>query len=122
MSGGNRSPGSDAELIQQAVHTTLYVRYAVRMDAEKDQANQKKHGIAFETAQEVFDDPNQVVFENYLFDDAEQRYQIIGMTRNLILLLALFVERSEHRGEIVHLISARKANKYEQGVYQDQFR
>jgi uncharacterized DUF497 family protein len=98
--------------------------YAMRFewDTKKNQTNQKKHGIAFETAQEVFDDPKQVVFENYLLEDNEQRYQIIGMTRNLILLLVVFVDRSKRGEEIVHFISARKANKYEQGVYQDQLR
>ena len=37
-------------------------------------------------AQEVFGDPNQIVLENYYFDqEGEQRYQIIGMTFTILL-------------------------------------
>jgi uncharacterized protein (DUF4415 family) len=44
--------------------------------------------VAFETAVEVFNDPNQVVSENYYVQDqAEQRHQVIGMTHGLVLLL-----------------------------------
>ena len=61
----------------------------------KKRMNPRKHrGITFEMAQEVFDDPNQVVLENYE-DDSEQRFQIIGMTRDVLLLLVVFVDRSE---------------------------
>ena len=78
--------------------------------------------ISFETAQEVFDDRNHVAADNYFIEsEGEQRYQIIGMTRNLILLLVVFVDRSEPRADI-HLISARKAVVYEESIYEDQFR
>jgi uncharacterized DUF497 family protein len=44
-------------------------------DEEKARANLRKHGVSFESAKEVFEDPNHVVTENYFRDD-EQRYQI----------------------------------------------
>jgi uncharacterized protein len=96
----------------------------VEWDVEKDRANQKKHkGITFEMAEEVFRDPNQIVLENYYFEyEGEQRYQIIGMTQNLLLLLVIFVDRSIAHEQTVRIISARKATAYEQGIYQDQFR
>jgi uncharacterized protein len=105
----------------------LYVTYnSVRFewDGEKNRTNQSKHpGITFEAAQEVFDDPNQVVLENsFLKDEGEQRYQVIGMTRTLLLLLVVFVDRSVESEEIIHIISARKAIQYEEGIYQEQFR
>jgi uncharacterized DUF497 family protein len=56
----------------------------------------------------VFSDPKQVVAENY-FIDGEQRYQIIGMTKGLILLLVIYVDRSNPDLEIIRIISARKA-------------
>lgn len=52
--------------------------------------NLRDHGISFATAQEVFSDPNQVVSENY-FVEGEQRYQIIGMTKGLALLLVVYL-------------------------------
>ncbi len=92
-------------------------------DPAKADRNLRIHGISFETAQEVFGDPNHVAAENYFVaTDGEQRYQLIGMTRNLVLLLVVFVDRSEPDVEVIHLISARKAVDYEKGIYQDQFR
>jgi uncharacterized DUF497 family protein len=74
-------------------------------------------------AKEVFDDPNHVAADNYFIaSDGEQRYQIIGMARNLVLLLVVFVDRSEPDAEVIHLISARKAVGYEESIYEDQFR
>ena len=51
-----------------------------------------------------------------------RRYQVIGMTRNLILLVVVFVDRGEPDTEIIHIISARKAVSYEESIYEDQFR
>lgn len=49
----------------------------------------------------------------------EQRYQIIGMTRNLVLLLVVFVEPGS---DLIRIVSARKAVDYEKSIYNDQFR
>jgi len=72
-------------------------------------------------AVEAFADPTQVVRENYLIGD-EQRYGLIGLTQNLVLLLVVFVDRSRPDIEVIHIITARKATKYEQDAYADQFR
>ena len=72
-------------------------------------------------AREVFADPNHIVTENYHFaDEREQRYLAIGMTRSLLLVVVVFVDRSEPAVEIIHIISARKAVAYEQSIYEDQ--
>ena len=92
-------------------------------DSAKARRNRRLHGISFETAAEVFGDPNHVVGDNYFIErDGEQRYQVIGMTRNLVLLLVVFVDRPQPNVEIIHLISARKAVDYEESIYNDQFR
>ena len=84
----------------------------------KEALNLRNHDISFATAQEVFNDPNQVVMENYFYaEDGEQRYQIIGMTNNLVLLLVVYVDRSDAETEIIRIISARKANFYEEKLY-----
>ena len=68
---------------------------------------------------EVFDDPSQVVLDNYFFqDEREQRLQIIGMTKRLVLLLVVYVERPEEGEELIHIISARRATNYEQKIYE----
>jgi len=68
----------------------------------------------------VFDDPNHVVSENYFMEETgEQRFQIIGMSRNLALLLVVFVEPG---ADVIRIVSARKAVDYEKSIYNDQFR
>jgi len=44
------------------------------------------------------------------------------MTRRLVLLLVVFVDRRQPDAEVIHLISARKAVDYEESIYNDQFR
>ena len=59
------------------------------------------------------------VLPNYMEEWGEQRFQIIGMTRNLVLLLSVFVERGS---DVIRIVSARKAVDYEKSIYNDQFR
>jgi uncharacterized DUF497 family protein len=47
---------------------------------------------------------------------------VIGLTFDLVLLLAVYVDRSRPGVEIIHIISARKAENYEHRAYEDQFR
>src|SRR6266404_5825669 len=92
-------------------------------DPVKAERNQQVHAISFEIAAEVFDDPNHVAGDNYFIKrDGEQRYQVIGMTRKLVLLLVVFVECRQPDVEVIHVISARKAVDYEESIYNDQFR
>lgn len=86
-------------------------------DSGKARKNIRKHGIFFVAARQAFDDPNQYVVDDR-FTDGEQRFHLIGMSRNLLLLLVVFVDRSEPGSEIIHMISARKTNVYEEGIYQ----
>jgi uncharacterized DUF497 family protein len=89
-------------------------------DPAKARRNQKIHGITFTTAAEIFDDPNHVVGENYFMEETgEQRFQMIGVTRRLVLLLVVFVEPGS---DAIRIISARKAVEYEKSIYNDQFR
>lgn len=90
-------------------------------DVGKAKANERKHGISFEAAIEIFADPF-VVAQNDITDAGEQRERAIGMTRGLALVVVVFVDWSEPGVEIIRIISARKADAYEQGAYKDQFR
>jgi uncharacterized protein len=89
-------------------------------DPAKARKNQNLHGVSFTTATQIFDDPNHLAGDNYYMKETgEQRFQIIGMTRNLVLLLVVFVDRG---ADVIRLISARKAVDYEESIYNDQFR
>jgi hypothetical protein len=99
------------------------MRVRFTWDRAKAEKNQRDHGISFETAAEVFADPNHVVGDNYFIESGgEQRYQVIGVTRKLVLLLVVFVDRCQPDIDVIHLISARKAVDYEESIYNDQFR
>ena len=90
-------------------------------DPAKAARNKRNHGISFEMAWEVFADPNHIVTENYHFEDeGERRYLAIGMTHNLVLVVVVFVDRSDPSDEIIHIISARKATAYEERIYEIQ--
>jgi len=88
-------------------------------DPAKAERNKRAHGISFEQAREVFADPF-VVSQKDIVDQNEQRWHAIGMSGNL-LLLVVFVERLGDGVEIIRIISARKANQYEESIYEEQF-
>ena len=84
-------------------------------DDAKAVENYAKHGISFEDARRVFDDPYAVDGVDDSEAYAEERFRTIGMVRGLLL----FVVYAE-RGARVRLISARRATRYEQDDYYQQ--
>jgi hypothetical protein len=87
----------------------------------KAKANLSKHKISFETAKQVFSDPHLIVVEDCEDDRGELRYHAIGYAGSELLLLVVFVDHSDEEREIIHIISARKAEEYEQRTYAIQF-
>jgi hypothetical protein len=85
-------------------------------DERKDKANERKHGIDFETARQVFDDPLCVTFVERVMG-GEQRWHAIGMAENLIMLIVAHTYRSEPGGEVIRIISARPASSHERRLY-----
>lgn len=85
-------------------------------DSDKAATNAAKHGITFDEAIEVFKDPNAIdTFDadNSIYED---RFRLIGLSSNRILTV-VYVERD---GDMIRIISARKATaketrRYEQG-------
>jgi uncharacterized DUF497 family protein len=84
-------------------------------DEKKAAANFEKHGVSFEEAQTVFDDPLYVDFfdPDHSFD--EQRYIIIGESRQGRLLLVSYTERDN----ATRLISARELTGSEREAYEE---
>lgn len=86
-------------------------------DTKKNRLNKRNHGVDFETAQCVFDDPNLVEFyDERHSSNNEDRYNVIGFVD--ILLFVVYTERTTINGEdVIRLISARKANSMEEKQY-----
>ncbi|GHV30115.1 hypothetical protein AGMMS4952_16660 [Spirochaetia bacterium] len=87
-------------------------------DLQKYKTNFKKHGVYFETAAYVFDDPNLIKIYDEKHSVKEDRWNIIGMTGDLLL----FVVETEMDDDTVVIISARKANRREEEIYNDENR
>ena len=86
-------------------------------DEQKDRANITKHGIAFQLAASVFDDPLRLDDLNRVVAGEERRH-VIGMAGNtLLVLFVVYTERSNRGQETIRLISARKASRKERSRY-----
>lgn len=85
-------------------------------DAPKAQANLKKHQVSFEEAKSVFYDEFAVQFFDEAHSADEDRFLMLGMSSGAKLLIVCHCER-EH-GEIIRIISARKATQRESAFYQ----
>jgi uncharacterized DUF497 family protein len=87
-------------------------------DPNKSRANLRKHGISFETASQVFDDPNQLSIQDR-FEDGEERWQTTGLINGITVLIVAHTVTSEDVEEVVRIISARKATPLERRRYNE---
>lgn len=80
------------------------------------QQNFRKHRISFEHAQEVFNDPRAVPFEDLEHSSRDEtRYVMIGMSPVGLLFVSF-----SYSDEVIRLISARRAEKWMVKVYDDE--
>ena len=87
-------------------------------DDDKNESNQRKHGVSFEAAQLVFDDPLHITRQDRI-ENGEQRWQTIGMAGGIVLLLVAHTwYETESGAEYVRLISARRTTKLERKIYE----
>ena len=84
-------------------------------DEDKALENTKKHRVSFEQAQQVFDDPRAVPFEDLKHSQDETRYMMIGMSSIGLLCISF-----TFRDAVVRLISARHAEKWMVKIYEDE--
>lgn len=90
-------------------------------DYNKNQSNIIKHGIDFDQAKRVFEDPNLLTFEDKRFGYGEKREISIGRLllttqRQIIIVVVVHTSRNGN----IRLISARKASKKERKRYEQQ--
>jgi uncharacterized protein len=82
----------------------------------KNRSNNIKHGIDFETAQLVFDDPHCISFVERV-SDGEERWHAIGSIENIIVIVVVHTYREEASDEVIRIISARRATRHERNLY-----
>ena len=84
-------------------------------DSEKAKINKKKHKVSFETAARVFLDENNFDTYDELHSNFEDRFKIIGKVGEV--LVVIYTERGDRN----RIISARRAERYEEEEYYEQF-
>ena len=84
-------------------------------DQPKATANLRKHGVSFEEAQSVFYDEFAIQFYDDEHSKEEERFLLLGMSDAARLLLVCHCEREA--GNLIRIISARKATKRESAFY-----
>ena len=85
-------------------------------DTAKAASNKKKHGVSFDEAQSVFYDEFAVQFFDEDGSESEDRFLMLGFSDEARLLIVCHCEREQ--GNIIRMISARKATKNESKYYQ----
>ena len=84
-------------------------------DDEKASKNIKKHGVSFEEAATIFNDPRIATISDPDHSETEERFVSLGTSFIQRLLSVIHTERSER----IRLISARKATKAERKYYEN---
>jgi uncharacterized DUF497 family protein len=84
-------------------------------NARKASANKKKHGISFEEARTVFFDENAKLINDPDHSEDEDRFVLLGVSSSLKVMLVCHCYREE--GNVVRIISARKASTLESKQY-----
>lgn len=82
---------------------------------KKADDNLRKHGVSFDEAKTVFNDPFSVTIYDPDHSSDEQRYIDIGLSSKGRLIVVSYSER----GKRIRIISSREATKKEQGVYEN---
>ena len=84
-------------------------------DNRKAAANLRKHGVSFEEARSVFFDEQARLIDDPDHSEEEDRFVLLGLSGALRLLLVCHCYRSE--GEVIRIISARRATRMEAKFY-----
>ena len=83
-------------------------------DEEKAAVNEAKHGVSFEEAKTVFNDPFSVTIADPDHSIGEDRYLDIGLSAMGRALVVWYTER----GERIRLIGSRRASRAERQSYE----
>ncbi len=80
---------------------------------DKSKENLRKHGVSFEEAKTVFNDPSAITISDPDHSEYEYRYLDIGTSFKDRVLVVWYTER----GENIRIIGCRKATRSERRIY-----
>jgi uncharacterized DUF497 family protein len=84
-------------------------------DPRKAAQNARKHGVSFAEARTVFEDAEALLLPDPDHSADEDRFILLGLSGALRVLVVIHCERGD--GEVIRIISARKADRQERAVY-----
>lgn len=82
----------------------------------KSASNEKKHGVSFAEAKSVFSDEFARLVADPDHSTEEDRFVLLGLSAKLRMLVVCHCYR---HGDIIRIISARKADRLEQLQYEN---
>lgn len=81
-------------------------------DDAKNQINIRKHGIDFNDVPDMFNHP-MLTRRDHCLDYLEERWVSLGWLKSLLGVVVY----TERQGDVIRIISARRATKWEAKVY-----
>lgn len=84
-------------------------------DPRKAVVNLTKHGVSFQEGATVFGDPLGRIVADPRHSRGEQRFVLLGLSREARLLAVMFVDR----GAAIRIISVRRATRRERRDYEE---
>ena len=94
----------------------FYNNYKFEWDENKNKNNIRKHKVPFHEARTVFTS-HELTKKDDLHSQDEQRYKTIGYSARSRLLIVIYTDR----GDVIRIISARKANTLETREFEKSF-
>jgi len=91
----------------------------IEWDETKSTINKRKHGLSFEEAAGVFDDPLHLSLLDERFDRGEERWITLGQINDHMIIVAAHTYMDIEGNETVRIISARRATGKEERWYRD---
>lgn len=89
-------------------------------DSKKSASNLNKHKVSFEEAKTIFYDENAILIHDKEHSQDEDRFFLLGLSFGANLLMVCHCEREG--GNVIRIISARKAVKGERVTYLKRFK
>lgn len=87
-------------------------------DDKKNEVNIKKHGISFEEAKLVFDDPLHLAILDKRFNYFEERWITVGKVTDGKIVVVAHIFFDNDGEEVIQIISARIASPSERRQYE----
>jgi uncharacterized DUF497 family protein len=97
------------------IYSVVMTDLKFEWDERKNHENQRKHGVSFEEARSVFYDQQAVEFYDDEHEEMEDRFLLLGVSGRLRILMICHCLRQN--GDVIRIISARKATRNEEREY-----